>query len=65
MRSIILDGTEYFYVEDIKQNLKVLKINTDKIFYHKETTLLKGRYIEEKTEFNLMIEKSIFVKQNK
>jgi len=60
MRSIIIDGTEYFYVEDIKQSFKDLKINPEKIFYHKDIPLIKGRYIQEKTDFDLMIEKSLF-----
>ena len=59
MRSIIIDGTEYFYVEDIKKSYSHLKINVEKIFYHKDTPLIKGRFIQEKTEFDLMMEKAL------
>lgn len=59
VKSIILNGTEYFYVEDIKENFKDLKIDTKEIFYYENIPLIKARFIQEKTEFDLIMEKTL------
>lgn len=57
VRTIILDGEEYFYVEDIKSNCPELKIETLKIKYHEEIPLIMVEYIHMKTDFDNMITK--------
>lgn len=59
MRSITLQGTEYFYVEDIKELFKDLKIDSKEIFYYEKIPLIKARFIHQKTEFDLMIEQTL------
>ncbi|WP_430827209.1 hypothetical protein [Chryseobacterium indologenes] len=57
VRTIVLDGEEYFYVEDIKSNCPELKIETLKIKYHEEIPLIMVEYIHMKTDFDNMITK--------
>ena len=59
MTSITLQGTEYFYVEDIKELFKDLKIDTKEILYYEKIPLTQARFIHQKTEFDLMIEKTL------
>lgn len=59
VKSITIKGTTYFYVEDIKENYKDLKIDAKEIVYQDNIPLIKARYIEQKTEFDLMMEKTL------
>jgi len=64
VKSITIKGTTYFYVEDIKENYKDLKIDTKEIVYQDNVPLVKARYIEQKTEFDIMMEKTLNSRNN-
>ena len=65
MRSITIDNTEYFFVEDIKNDFPDLKIDTKEIIYEDKVPLIRSKYIHQKTEFDLMIEKTLDKDKNK
>lgn len=59
VKSTKINGITYFFVEDIKENFRDLKIDTKEIMYKDDVPFIRAKFVHQKTEFDLMIEKTL------
>lgn len=63
VKSVIMNGIEYFDVADIKENHPDLKIDVNQILIVGKNYYITANYVEERTEFDNIF-KSIFNSKN-
>ncbi|MDQ1095189.1 MULTISPECIES: hypothetical protein [Chryseobacterium] len=65
VRHTIIDGEEYFYVEDIRNNQNFLITDLSQVIYQGATALIKAKFVHELTLFDKLMKQTLNIKQDK
>ena len=59
VRHIIMDGEEYFYVEDVQEKYGYLILDLKKVVYKDEIPLIKSEFIHKMSKFDQMMKQTL------
>ncbi|WP_123906859.1 MULTISPECIES: hypothetical protein [unclassified Chryseobacterium] len=65
VRHTIIDGEEYFYVDDIKDKFGYLILDITKVIYKDETPLIKPEFIQKLSKFDQFMKQTLIFKPKK
>ncbi|MDV3557481.1 hypothetical protein CMU76_17265 [Elizabethkingia anophelis] len=59
VRYTIIDGEEYFYVEDIQKNYDYMIVDLKEVIYVDEIPLIKVKFINKLSKFDKMMKQTL------
>jgi len=65
VKHTIIDGEEYFYVDDIKDKFGYLILDANKVIYIDEIPLIKSEFIQKLSKFDQLIKQTLIFKPKK
>lgn len=65
VRHTIIDGEEYFYVDDIKKYYDIAIVDLNEVIYVDKIPLIKAEFVRALSDFDIKIKKALNFKPKK